>query len=228
MYLYGGCVYLLVFEILPGTPKENLQVIWCFMKNYYKTHKPLVRYRQFNKLTMFLRKKDYPKLRGKAAEVKAFGKVLQEMWNHFMDQRDIQHKKIRFLLKNNAELDDILAEYSVTDGHYRLPEDGYQRFVTACFKVAQTTKALNEFYAGQDIRVFNVTSKVHCMLHVALLAKYLHPAMVWCYKGEDYMRVVQTLLQSCVRGNNPFQAMNKATRHYMLGSQLAWDKDAEL
>ena len=227
-YLYGGCVYLLVFNILPGTPKANLQVLWCWMKQYYKQHKPLVRYRQFNKMTMFLKKRDFPKLRGKAAEVKAFGKVLQEMWVHFMDKGDDQHKKIRFLLKNNIELDNILAEFPVTDGHYRFPEAGYRRFVSACFKVAQTTKALNEFYAGQDTRVFNVTSKAHCMLHVALLAKYLHPALVWCYKGEDYMRVVQTLLQSCVRGNNPFQAMNKATRHYMLGSQLAWDKDAEL
>ena len=227
-YLYGSCVYLLCFDMLPGTPKENLTVIWCWMKAYYKQHKPLVRYRVFHKLTMFLKKKDYPKLRGKAAEVKAFGKVLCEMWVHFMNKRNTRHKQIRFLLKSNVEMDNILAEFPVGDGHYRLPEDGYKRFVTACFEVAQTTKALNEFYAGIEIKVFNVTAKVHCMLHVALLARWMHPALTWCYAGEDFIRVVQTLLQSCIRGNNPFQAMNKATRHYTLGPQLAWDKEANL
>lgn len=226
-YLYGSCLHLLCFCILPGTPIENLAVIWTWMQAYYQQHKPATRYRQFSKLTMFQKKNGIPKLRGKASEVKAFGPVLLAMWRHFMNKGNTIHKQIRFLLKKNIEIDSIVGEFPVSEGYYCIPEDGYQRLVEASFQVAQTTKSLNEHYNAEDTKAFTVTAKVHCILHVVLLAKWMHPALTWCYAGEDFMRVVQTLLQSCVRGNTPMQAMNKATRHYMLGSQLAWDKDAK-
>ena len=150
-----------------------------------------------------------------------------EMWGHFMNKRSGVHKQIKYLLKQNLEIDKILAEFPLSDGHYNIPEDGYKRMVEAGFLVAQTTKQLGQYFADKDIKVFNVTAKVHCMLHIILLSKWQHPALTWCYSGEDFMGILKTLLQSCTSGNNPFQAMNKATKHYNLGCQLKWDKDAK-
>ena len=41
------------------------------------------------------------------------------------------------------------------------------------------------------------------------------------------MRIVQRLLQTSVRGNDPLRAVKKATRHYNLGVHLAFEKDFE-
>ena len=77
---------------------------------------------------------------------------------------------------------------------------------------------------GKGIRVFNVTAKSHMLMHLALYAGHVHPKLGWCFQGEDFMRVIQTLLQSCIRGNNPFQSMSKATVHYNLAKQLQYEK----
>lgn len=227
-YIYGSCMFLLVYHILPGSPQQNLDILWRWMKSYYKKHKPRVRYNSFCKLTMFKRKKDFPKLRGKAAEVKAFGPVLLEMWGQFSSKRDTQHKQIKLLLKKNVKVDQTLASHPTSE-YYRLPEGVHEEFVSDCFAVAQIHKQLGEWYSKQEnpIRIFNMTAKSHCVLHIALAAEFVHPGLTWCYSGEDFMRVVQVLLQSCVRGNQPFATMNKACKHYNLGSQLRWAKEAK-
>ena len=41
--------------------------------------------------------------------------------------------------------------------------------------------------------VFNLTSKIHFVLHSLFNARWLHPSLVWCYKGEDQMQRVARL-----------------------------------
>lgn len=226
-YLYGSVLYILVFDVLPGSAQQSLNMVWNFMKAYYKKNCPRVRYRNFSKLTMFIRKKDFPKLRGKAAEVKAFGPLLLQMWTAFSNKNKPEHKLIRLLLKKNVKFDETLDQHPTSD-YYNLPSEVHKEFVEDAFSVAQMHKQLNEIYAAQDMKVFNVTAKTHCVLHIAMAAEWVHPGLYWCYSGEDFMRVIQVLLQSCVRGNQPFAAMNKACKHYNLGSQLRWEKEAKM
>ena len=51
-------------------PLDNLLIAWDCMKAYYKANAILYRFRYMNKLTTFVRKKGFPKLRGTAAEIK--------------------------------------------------------------------------------------------------------------------------------------------------------------
>ena len=53
------------------------------------------RYRSIRKLIMFVRKKDFPKLRRKAAEIKGFGKTAVHMWDKVMDTRDTVRRRIK-------------------------------------------------------------------------------------------------------------------------------------
>ena len=173
---------------------------------------------------MFVRKKDFPKLRGKAAEISSFGKVMLELWTAFMDSEDTTHRRIRLLLQQNLKLDTILNQYPTSDGYLALPADAATQFTETCFCVGQLHKQLGEHFKSKDIKAFNMTAKSHMLMHLALNSGDIHPKLGWCFQGEDFMRVVQTLLQSCVRGNNPFQTMKKATVHYALAKQLQYNK----
>ena len=92
------------------------------------------------------------------------------------------------------------------------------------FTVGQLHKQLSDHFKSKDIKIFNMTAKSHMLMHIALLAEHVHPTLGWCFQSEGFMRVVQRLLQSCVRGNNAVQAMGKATIHYNLGKHLQYKK----
>ena len=69
-YILGSLLYFLCFSVMAGAPKQNLQRIWLWIKAFYRNNKSFPRvYRYLNKLSMFVRKKDFPKLRGKAGEL---------------------------------------------------------------------------------------------------------------------------------------------------------------
>ena len=223
-YIFGSCLYLLCFVILPDSPKQNLRTVWKWIKLYYAKNPMVCRYNSLAKLSMFVKKKDYPKLRGKAAEIKGFGAVLLHLWSAKMDKSDGQHKRIRLLLKKNVEMEQILERSPTSDGYLALPSDGATTLVETTATVVQLQKQLGEHYQAKGIRVFNVTAKSHMLMHLALYAGHVHPKLGWCFQGEDFMRVIQTLLQSCIRGNNPFQSMSKATVHYNLAKQLQYEK----
>ena len=59
--------------------------------------------------------------------------------------------------------------------------------------------------------------------HCALVAQYVHPALTWCYAGEDMMGRVQRMVKACVRGATQVGSMSKATKHYMLGMHLRFE-----
>lgn len=149
------------------------------------------------------------------------------MWTRFMNQT-LVHKQIKLLLKKTLELDQILDDHRLVDGYYKLPEAVHEQFVSACFALGQLHKQVSEHYAAENIKIFNITAKTHCLMHIALLSKFFHPGLAWCFQGEDFMRVVQRLLQSCVRGNSTYQAMIKSTHHYNLAMQLRYEKECGL
>ena len=226
-YIFGSVLWLLVFQVLPASPIENLGIVWRYIKKYYQVHKFTgTRYRSITKLSMFVRKKGFAKLRGKASEIKHFSGVILDVWAHFMKATD-EHKAIKLLLKKTHQLNCILDNHKVQDGYIALPERIGNTFIDACFTMAQLQKQLGESFKAQGIKIFTMTAKTHCMMHTALLCKAIHPALVWCYQGESFMRVVQRIMQSCVRGNNPFNAMSKATEHYNLGMQLRYEEESK-
>ena len=224
-YIFGSVMYLICFVVLKeDNPKVNLAKVWGWIQEYYAQHKPTNRYRSLRKLTMFVRRKDFPKLRGKAAEIKGFGPVILYLWKKVMDEEDKVHRMIRLLLTKNLELDTILDAHPTSMGYFCLPPTEAEKFKKTMFSVGQLHKQLSEHFTAKEIRVFNFTAKSHMLMHLGLLSKYIHPKLGWCFQGEGFMRTVQTLLQSCVRGNHAVQAMAKATVHYNLGKQLQYKK----
>ena len=102
---YGSIMYILCYIVLPGTPEENISVLWREIQMIYKRTKPPTRYRYLNRLRMFVRASGHPKLRGKAAEIRHFGPVLLEVWRKHMKPRLDTHRKIELMLSLNVRME---------------------------------------------------------------------------------------------------------------------------
>ena len=60
-----------------------MNVIWQDIVQFYKTHNTPVRFKYLNRLSMFEKKSSkYPKLRGKAAEIKYLAEPLLHVWKN--------------------------------------------------------------------------------------------------------------------------------------------------
>lgn len=71
-----------------------------------------------------------------------------------------------------------------------------------------------------DAQLFNITQKLHFLLHSAMLAKFINPRRVWCFQGEDSMRHFQHLAKSCTKGLNSAGAGLKMVQHLRLAMHL--------
>ena len=125
----------------------------------------------------------------------------------------------RLVLNTNKAIFQTMKEsFSPTYGFTAIPQAQYDKVFQAGLTMAQLHKQLSEHFEAQDIKIFNVTSKTHFALHSLQFSKYIHPFLLWCYKGESTMRRAQTLWKSCLAGSKHWQASKKAAwkeRHLM-------------
>ena len=82
--LFGSVFWLLCEEMMQGSPLVNLHELWNFLKTYQaerEVHSPYSQ--RLNKLSMYKKQTDFPKLRGKASEIKDMAAAMQAMWSFF-------------------------------------------------------------------------------------------------------------------------------------------------
>ena len=218
-HFFGSVLHLLVFYLLPQEHLENLWQVGEYIKTHQKQNKSKHRYRmRLDKLTMFQPKNGFPKMRGRAADIASLAKPLLDLWTEKMNPGDEQHIRVKLFLKLNWELKEVLETFSPTYGHMAIPEAQYNKVFGAGLTMAQLHNQLSEHFDAEDIKIFNVTSKMHFALHSLQYSKFIHPFLVWCYKGESTMHRAQTLWKSCLAGSKHWQASKKACwkeRHLM-------------
>lgn len=214
-YVYGSCFYILTHEAMPGTPLENLKVLETFLKDFQKRRHTAHRYRhRLCKLSMFMKASGFPKLKGRAADIKGLDEVMVAMWENWMGFTNLQHRQIRLLLKLNLDIARILDEYAPRHGHLAVPEPMATNLKRKGQQLAQVHAQLTDHYKEQDKRLFNFTAKLHFCQHSLGLAKFVHPSLVWCFKGETTMRSVQRLWKSCLDGRKHWQVGRSAAMKY--------------
>ena len=168
---------------------------------------------------MFVRKSGFPKLRGKAAEIKGFGPALLALWESQMKQSLDAHNKIRLMLKANVKAESLLDEHAK---EYCLPAAAAVKFQDAvCLMFQLQNQVAEHFLQDEDnVKVLNRTSKIYFCCHSACLAKCLNPRMVWCFRGEDMMRQTQKLAKACVRGLKKVGVPIEMAKYYRNGFHL--------
>ena len=130
------------------------------------------------------------------------------------------HKKIKLMLQFNCQMESILDTYADC---FKLPPDEAKQFLKCGFVMYQLQTDLHQHFQVDDgcaKTLFSVTSKAHMVMHSCLLSANISPRMVWCFMGEDFMRKIQRLAESCVRGVRSTKVSHKMTMHYRLALHL--------
>ena len=216
-YQFGSCLWLLVNVIMEQSrgPLHNLYRVHDHIQQFYKQHRTPVRFRYMNKLSMFTKKANFPKLRGKAGEVKYFGKALLSAWEKYAHVGILWQRKVQVMLKANICMEDILTQHREA---YALPPLAAKQFEKAAFANCQLQSQLAEHFLNEGgQKLFDVTSKAHMVLHAAKFSKHISPRRVWCFLGEDFMHTIQQLAQNCCKGRQAPDVINKMVQHYKLG-----------
>jgi hypothetical protein len=216
-YQFGSVLYVLVFKVMKsqGSPLENLTRIHHVIRAFYKVNKTPVQYRYLNKLTMFVKKKNFPKLRGRASEIRHFGPALLHVWQHYYNPGILWHRRIELMLKCNIKMERILTNHASA---VVLPKNAADDFQCAAFSMAQLqTQVAEHFLTEGGQHLFDITSKIHMVLHTALLSHHISPRRVWCFMGEDFMHCCQILATHCATGNRSPDVIAKMVRHWRLG-----------
>ena len=218
--VYGSTLKLLVRHVCPhADAAANLRMVWQDVQDFYQRDATPCRFRNM-RLSMFERRgASYPKLRGKAAEVKYFCRPLHYAWTKYMNENLLVHRQLALYLKLNCELEELLI---VHKDKFALPGDDAARFQSICNSMLLLLSQIAEHFLTD--RLFNLTQKAHYIQHIALLSRFLNPRCTWCFQGEDMQKRMSTLAKSCVQGQRPGQCLTKMMLRYRLGLHLVFQE----
>lgn len=221
-YIFGSVMAVLVNYVMPQSAEQNLQTAWAYLRQFFKDNQTPTPFRYMNRLSMFLRAAGkFPKLRGKGSEIRHFGKALLSLWSKEMNVHLSLRKKILLMLQLNVELEDTITEFKE---EFSFPPGIAQRFEEACSQMLLLLTQIAEHYLQEDIKYFDITSKCHMVQELAIMSKCISPRVVWVFAGEDQMQKMQSIAQTCTRGNKVPQQSVKLCRHYRLALHFLFEE----
>jgi len=233
-YIFGSVLFVLVCMVMEGEQEANLAACWAFLKTFFRNNKTPTPFRYLTKLSMFIRSGGkYPKLRGKASEIRHFGKALLALWNQFSNQALLLHRRIALMLKHNVHLEDMITHHKED---FSLPPGPAQEFEETANGMLLLLTQIADHFVEEGLKVFDLTSKSHMLQELAILSRCINPKVIWCFMGEDQMQRMQQIAKACVRGNKVDQQTSKLARHYRLALHLhfldlahwTWKKTSEM
>ena len=197
-------------RICTGTPEENLATVFDTIQAIYKRDNVNNRYRVLTMRMIGGSNTTYPKLKGKAAEIRDLTPVLLEIWQAGMDATNETHVTVKLALETGAKMDALIHDYP----DYKFPGGLGVQFRELAFLHCQLTSCLCNT-EGEPL--FNVTVKLHYLMHCGLRAEWLNPRHSWCFQGEDYMGHIKVLIATCTRGNRFANVSSKIVSKLRIG-----------
>jgi len=211
-YAWASILWLLAYEIMEGTPVENMSAIMVGLRRFWNDN-PTPGHYQGITLKMFSQANDpegkQPQLKGTAGEIKHLSKALLHVFKAYKVRGHATYGQIALLMKKWIRMDDIL------DAHPphifpRLPMDEANEFELLGFDSCALLTSIATFYMVDEPKpLFNLIIKTHMLIHCAVQARYLNPRLAICYGGEDYMKHMKRMVAMSVRGTNAAQISKK-------------------
>lgn len=175
------------------------------------------------KVSMYAPDGEFPRLKGKAAEVRHLGRVLLEVFRAHCDTSQRAHRQCLLALQFSVRMESILDEHA---RDFVWPPEVAAEFLGAAHRFLALQTALGRQYHPQGVLLFSTTIKSHYLLHIGLLARHLNPRVAWCYAGEDLMHKVRVLVSAAQSGTGPALVPTKVLRKYLWG--LSYDLASDL
>ena len=162
---------------------------------------------KFQNLTLnMFENEPFPCLKGKAAEIRHLGPALLSAFQENMNHADQIQRQVALALKLVCRMEELVDE---NKEFYKWPQDVAQEFEKCTVTFCKLSTAVGNHLHVRGIMLFNYTIKYHYLLHIGLLCHHMNPVLAWCYQGEDMMKIVKGLIQSCHNGSAPHLAVVK-------------------
>jgi hypothetical protein len=197
-YMLGSILYLLVFKILPGRPAENMEVLWQEMCHEYSRQGIKAQFSSLG-ISMFCDPKaphaSYPRLKGRAAEVKWLVPVLNALWPKYRRPGSPMDRLVAELLQTQQVIQELLdaeaSEFQMSSESARELSKATDKLLATYSRAAVAANELGEL-------LFSVVPKHHMLWHFSRKAWHLHPRRGACSTDEDYMSAVKQLVKGCM------------------------------
>ena len=200
-----------------GTPDENITAVWDKVRTYSTEMGIKDGYRNMHIGMFCMRSRPnfkFPKLKGRAVEVKNLGPPLLKAWIDYMDHGSTVHRQVRLLLQCNVRMEEILSD---NKDRNKLPVAEHTKLMKECESFLVLSTAVAHHYNGIGIKAFNIVPKHHLLWHACQQSRFLNTRMTWCFSGEDFMQHVRRLGQSVIRGTPANMLSKKMARKWVRG-----------
>ena len=124
----------------------------------------------------------FPKLKGRAADVKGLVPALAYAWSKLMTPVDENQESIMLTLKMSTRMDSVLDSHPA---EFVLPPGAAKEFRAAGFMYLNQLSFLANRYNAQGAMLFNRIVKSNMVAHICLKANILKPAKVVLQWRED-------------------------------------------
>ena len=204
-YFFGSVLTVATFIVdhpALDSFEDRLNRVWSFCKVFWETNPCDTSSRYKNTKIIFFTKRSnwrntFPKLKGRASEIKHLGPALLYAWEQIMSPGDDKHKSIRLALQMSVKMDRLLDS---CHEDIRLPTGVANEFCAAGFVFLNHVSLLATAYNQGGDMLFNLTVKCHMLAHICLRCNLLNPRRAWCFGGERMMLLMRRIIQSCSRG----------------------------
>ena len=214
-------MWLLVYRVLPDAPSANMNAVWGMVLDAYAE---LSVDSQFGNLLLNLftnpdkHNDHYPKLKGKANEIKHLVEPLLRVWIMCCDDENDMHKAVTIVLKHLVAIINLMDEHA-HDAFMSVDNAKKLRTRIDDFLIAYT--ALCTFADAAGHHLWNVTPKFHWLWHLGVRAYWLSPRRSACWLDETFVGVVKRIAAKSTRGC----ALHKVPRAVM--TKYRWGRHAD-
>jgi hypothetical protein len=199
----GSVLWTLVYETtVPGHgPAARMRHVWNRCLDLYAVHNVSCRFSRLQISTFTdpgAPRREFPVLKGKAAETRGFLIVARSLCAEFStgSARDTARLSCSAALCNFY---DILNTSGRHIDPARLP--AAKRFLFHALDQYMRLSAFSTMETG--LRLFNITNKAHFAMHVALTLGYVNPELTWTYQFEDLVGRSKRVALACSSGTRP-------------------------
>ena len=199
MYMLGAVLYILCFHVLAGAPEDIMHGIWADISEFYRRHKVVTQYCNL-KIGSFHEPGQFPKLKGKGAEVKDLVAPLAHVWNEkTRGSNDRSHNWISRMLEHQLLAQRIL--HDCKDPTF-LPLQSAIDFAQTIGEILLMWSLVANDSDTQGLNIWNTPTKLHYLHHLGEKAMFLNPRKGNTMLEETYMGVCKTLAKSCMHSTD--------------------------
>lgn len=198
-YMLGAVLYILCFQVMSGTPEQNLHGLWADITQYYRDYRVQTQYSSLT-ICSFYEAGDYSKLKGKGAEINDLMAPLAHVWSkHTTGSTERYYKHVSATLKHQCNLQMMLHKHKDL---VFLPEPVARTFSDEIDGVLLRWSLVANASDKKGENIWNTPTKLHYLWHLGQNAMLLNHRKGNTMVEETYMGVCKTLAKSCLNSTN--------------------------